>query len=250
MHRFFVDKEHVTNNKILIKDKDFNHIKNVLRMQVGEKLEVSSHGTLYLGYIESILNDSLLIDILETKDSLNEKQIEITLFQGLAKGSKMDLIIQKGTEIGVKNFYGLLTRRTIVKINDPKKEKKRLDRWKAIAEEAAKQSKQRFIPEVKELINFKSMIELLKEEEIVIVPYEDEINISIGQVLKELKLKEEKKINLIIGPEGGFEKEEIEAIKNIGGKIVSLGSKILRTETAGFVSSTIILYELSGTGVI
>lgn len=249
MHRFFAIKDDVKQDKIIIKDKDFNHIKNVLRMQVGEKLEVSSDGMIYAGEIASILDDSIIINILESKISCQE-DIEITLFQGLAKGSKMDLIIQKGTEIGVKNFYAVSTHRTIVKINDEKKEKNRLDRWNAIAQEAAKQSKRTYIPEVKDIINFKEMIVLLKEENIIIVPYEDEKNISIGEVLKEIKGENEKKINLIIGPEGGFEKEEIEAIKDVGGSIVSLGSKILRTETAGFVASTIILYELSGLGVI
>lgn len=250
MHRFFVEPRQISGNNISIEDKDFNHIKNVLRMDVGEKLEISSEGKVYLGEIKSILEASILIEILEIKESSSHSDIEITLFQGLAKGSKMDLIIQKGTEIGIKSFYAVSTHRTIVKINDEKKEKNRLKRWNAIAEEAAKQSKQRFIPEVKGLINFKRMIELLAEGGTVIVPYEDERNISIGEVLKDIKAKDIKNINLIIGPEGGFEKEEIEAIKEIGGQVVSLGTKILRTETAGLVASTIILYELSGLGVI
>lgn len=249
MHRFFVSKDDVSDDKIVIKDKDFNHIKNVLRMQVGEKLEVSLDGRLYSGEIARVLEDTIIISILEFKGS-SEEDIEITLFQGLAKGSKMDLIIQKGTEIGVKSFYAVSTHRTIVKINDEKKEKNRLNRWNTIAEEAAKQSKRAYIPEVKDIINFREMVELLKQEKVIIVPYEDERNISIGEVLKEIKSINEKKLNLIIGPEGGFEKEEIEAIKDLGGKVVSLGSKILRTETAGFVASTIILYELSGLGVI
>lgn len=249
MHRFFVSKDYVQDGNIIIKDKDFNHIKNVLRMDKGEKLEISSEGIIYLGEIESILDDSIVVNVLESKSS-SEEDIEITLFQGLAKGSKMDLIIQKGTEIGVKDFYAVSTHRTIVKINDEKKEKNRLKRWNSIAEEAAKQSKRAYIPEVKDIINFKNMIKLLSEEGCTIVPYEDEKNISIGEVLKQIKDRNEKKINLIIGPEGGFEKGEIEAIKEIGGEVVSLGSKILRTETAGFVASTIILYELSGLGVI
>ena len=162
----------------------------------------------------------------------------------------MDLIIQKGTEIGVTNFYGVLTHRTIVKINDEKKEKNRLKRWSSIAEEAAKQSKRSKVPKVKEIMTFKNMINFLGDQNTIIVPYEDEENISIGQVLKELKKTHEKNINLIIGPEGGFEEKEIEEIKRIGGRVVTLGDKILRTETAGFVASTIILYELSGLGVI
>ena len=249
MHRFFVEKEAIGDRQIKIVGKDFNHIKNVLRMNQEEKIEISSNERLYLGEIKTFLEDSILVNILESKDYI-EDDVEIILFQGLAKGSKMDLIIQKGTEIGVKEFYAVSTHRTVVKIRDEKKGKNRLKRWNAIAEEAAKQSKRDYIPEVKDILSFKDMIELLKEEELIIIPYEDEENISIGEVLKEIKKKDRKKINLIIGPEGGFEKEEIEAMKDLAGKIVSLGPKILRTETAGLVASTIILYELSEIGVI
>lgn len=249
MHRFFVNKKDFDDEEIIIKGKDFNHIKNVLRMEVGEKIELSCDEKIYLGSIESLQEESIRVKILETRDTL-EGEIEVILFQGLAKGSKMDLIVQKGTEIGVKSFYGVLTHRTIVKINDEKKANNRLKRWNAIAEEAAKQSKRDYIPEFKSIIDFKAMLDILKEEKNIIVPYEDEKKVNIGQVLKIMKADDQKKINLIIGPEGGFEKEEIEAIKDLGGEIVSLGSKILRTETAGFVASTIIFYELSGIGVI
>lgn len=250
MHRFFVNKDNICDGKITIKDKDFNHIKNVLRMEAGQKIEVVCDDTLYFCELESILDDAVIINILENENFNCQEKVEITLFQGLAKGSKMDLVIQKGTEIGVKNFYAVSTNRTIVKIKDKKKEMERIKRWNTIAEEAAKQSKRAYIPQVKGLISFKAMIGLLKDEKTVIVPYEDENNISIGQVLKEIKTKDIKNINLIIGPEGGFETEEINAMKALGGKIVTLGSKILRTETAGFVASTIILYELSEEGVI
>lgn len=248
MHRFFIEKEDCSDYKATIKGRDFNHIKNVLRMGTGEKLEVSCDGDLYLGEIEEVLEDSLIINLLEMKSIIKE-EIEVNLFQGLAKGSKMDLIIQKGTEIGVKKFYGVSTKRTVVKIKDDKKKKNRLKRWNTIAEEAAKQSKRNIIPEFKDIIAFKDMISILKDQPIIIIPYEDEKNIPIGDVLKNLD-KKNKKINLIIGPEGGFDEEEIDAIREIGGKVVSLGEKILRTETAGFVASTIILYELSGRGVI
>lgn len=250
MNRFFTDKENINENRIIIKGKDFNHIKNVLRMARGEKLEISSHEDIYLGEIENFSEDAVVINILEKEESSKSESIEISLFQALAKGSKMDLIIQKGTEIGVTNFYGVLTHRTIVKINDEKKEKNKLKRWSSIAEEAAKQSKRSKVPKVKEIMTFKNMINFLGDQNTIIVPYEDEENISIGQVLKELKKTHEKNINLIIGPEGGFEEKEIEEIKRIGGRVVTLGDKILRTETAGFVASTIILYELSGLGVI
>ncbi|MGO1469089.1 MAG: RsmE family RNA methyltransferase [Tissierella sp.] len=249
MHRFFVNKKAIKDKEIKIRGKDFNHIKNVLRMGEGDKMEISSQEKLYLGEIITFLEDSIIINILESEE-LSGNDVEIRLFQGLAKGSKMDLIIQKGTEIGIKKFYAVSTHRTVVKINNEKKKKARLKRWNTIAEEAAKQSKRDHIPEVKDILTFKSMVNILKTEETIIIPYEDEENISIGKVLKKVKSKNKKRINLIIGPEGGFEMDEIEAMKEIGGKVVTLGSKILRTETAGFVASTIILYEFSEIGVI
>ena len=157
MHRFFVKKENIQEKKVIIESKDFNHIKRVLRMQLGEKLEITCQGKLYLGEIEGILEDHILIDILEEKDLWDRPSTEIILFQGLAKGSKMDLIIQKGTEIGIKSFYAVSTHRSIVKINDEKKKNNRLKRWNSIAEEAAKQSKQISIAEVKDIISYKEI---------------------------------------------------------------------------------------------
>ena len=159
----------------------------------------------------------------------------------------MDLIIQKSTEIGVREFVGLMTHRTVVKIKDMKKEESKIDRWNMIAAEAAKQSKRDFIPKVENIQTFDEMLNAIKNEENIIVPYEDEKFQSIGDSLKSI---ESGRIILIIGPEGGFESEEIQKLRSIGGQIVSLGNRILRTETAGFVASAIILYELGGLGVI
>ena len=176
-----------------------------------------------------------------------ESSIEITLYQGLAKGSKMDLIIQKCVEIGVKDFYAIETDRAVVKINNKKKEDSKLERWQSIAEEAAKQSKRDYIPKLKGIISFKEMIGILSEEKNIIVPYENEENLSIKDGLKTVKGN---KVNLIIGPEGGFEEKEIKSLEDLRASIVTLGPRILRTETAGLVSSTIILYELGDLGVI
>ena len=159
----------------------------------------------------------------------------------------MDYIIQKSTEIGVKEIYPLITNRTIVKIKNKKKEQSKLDRWKTIAEEAAKQSKRDYVPKVQRIIDFEEMLKLLNGNQNIIVPYEMEESLSLKDSLNNIKTG---KIHLIIGPEGGFEKDEIDLLKSIGGQSISLGPRILRTETAGLVAASIILYELGDLGVI
>jgi len=247
MHRFFVEKEQIMDNKIEITGTDLKHIKDVLRLKTKEKLEVSSEEITYICEIEELSKDSIILDILDSFEGKNEAPININLFQSLAKGSKMDLILQKCTEIGVKNFHPITTHRTIVKVNNGKKEDKKLDRWNNIVDEAAKQSKRDILPMVEDVISFKQMLELLKDEKDIIVPYEEEKSNGIKYSLKQIKTNN---INLVIGPEGGFEPSEIEALKSIGAKIVTLGPRILRTETAGIVAATIILYELGDLGVI
>ena len=247
MHKFFVEKNQIDHMNINITGKDLIHIKNVLRLKPMDKIEVSCDGNNYLSEIVEITKESVKTKIINSSVGDRESSIEITLFQGLAKGSKMDLIIQKCVEIGVKDFYAIETDRAVVKINDKKKEKSKLQRWQTIAEEAAKQSKRDYIPKVKGIISFQEMLDILDEENNIIVPYENEDNLSIKDGLKSVKGN---KVNLIIGPEGGFEDDEIKSLETIGASIVTLGPRILRTETAGFVASTIILYELGDLGVI
>lgn len=247
MHRFFVEKDSIIDNKIEIRGTDLKHIKDVLRLKPKDGLEVSSEGIIYTCEIEDLSNEKIILNILDSFKGKNEAPISINLFQSLAKGSKMDLILQKCTEIGVKEFYPVMTHRTIVKINNDKKEDKKVQRWRNIVDEAAKQSKRDILPMVHPVITFNEMIELLRGKTHIIVPYEDERANGIKDCLKTIKGHE---INLIIGPEGGFEPSEIEVLKSIGAYIVTLGPRILRTETAGMVAATIILYELGDLGVI
>ena len=247
MHKFFVDTNQISENNICILGKDVKHIKDVLRLRLNDKIEISVEGINYICEIQEILKDKIITSILSKTLGENEPPIDIILYQGLTKGNKMDLIIQKGTEIGVKEFYIISTNRSIVKIKDKKKEKSRVERLELIAEEASKQSKRDYIPEVKGILSFKDMINLLRYEKNIIVPYEDEKNIGLKEALKDISGG---RIHLIIGPEGGFELYETEKLKEIGAKIVSLGPRILRTETAGFVAATAILYELGDLGVI
>lgn len=247
MHRFFVEKEQITDDIIEIIGSDVKHIKDVLRLKPKEKIEIASDGITYTCELESLLKDKIATRIIDRTKGMNESPIDIILYQGLAKGSKMDLIIQKCTEVGVKEFYPVATHRSVVKIKDIKKEQSKVERWNSIADEAAKQSKRDILPIVQNIISFDEMIELLKGQENILVPYEDEKKSTIKE---KLKISENKKIHLIIGPEGGFEPSEIEILKELGANIVTLGPRILRTETAGIVAATIILYELGDLGVI
>ena len=247
MHKFFVDESQIDSINIRIEDKDVKHIRDVLRLKLNSNIIISSNNMNYLCEIVDIGKHEIVSRIISKSEGVSEPKIEIVLYQGLSKGSKMDFILQKGTEIGVKDFYPIATYRSIVKINVLKKEQGKLDRWNLITEEAAKQCKRDYIPKVNGILSFDDMIKLLDKEENIIVPYENEDGLTIGQGLKQISGN---KIHLIIGPEGGFEEEEIEKLRQIGAKIVTLGHRILRTETAGFVASTIILYELGNLGVI
>lgn len=239
MHRFFVEKEQIQNNKIKILGTDVKHIRDVIRLREGEKLEIVSDGEIFISKIESLSKKDISLKVLDRYMGRNEPETDIVLFQGLAKGNKMDLIIQKSTELGISKIYPLITHRCVVKINDKRKGQSKVNRWNQIADEAAKQSKRDILPRVEEIIDFDSMIKLLKDEGNIIVPYEDEISKGLGESLNNIKAS---RVHLIIGPEGGFEETEIERLKEIGASIVTLGPRILRTETAGIVAAAIILY--------
>lgn len=247
MYRFFIDFKQIEGNTIKIFGKDVKHIKDVLRLRPKDKIEVVCEGYVYLTEIIDINSNYVITDIVNGYLGENEPPIDIILYQGIAKGDKMDFIIQKGTEIGIKEFYPIMTNRTVVKIKDKKKEENRLKRWRGIAEEAAKQSKRDILPIVRNIMNFNEMIDILKYKKNIIVPYEMEKTQDLNGVFKNIEKEE---IHLIIGPEGGFEELEIRSLSEIGGQIITLGPRILRTETAGIVVSSIALYELGDLGVI
>ncbi|SDZ19764.1 16S rRNA (uracil1498-N3)-methyltransferase [Proteiniborus ethanoligenes] len=248
MHRFFTDIKNIHEDKITIIGEDVKHIKNVLRLNVEDIITIcDKNKTEYTSKILSINKESIVCHILDSTTSISEPPVDVVLYQGIPKSTKMDLIIQKNTELGVIKIIPIITDRTITRIQDIKKEEKKLERWNRIAEEAAKQSKRGIVPEVGGILPFKEMLKVLKNEKLIIVPYENEEKLGIKEALKGF---DGEKINIIIGPEGGFEEWEINSLKSIGSKIVSLGPRILRTETAGFTASTIVLYELGDLGVI
>ena len=247
MHRFFVEENQILDKEIRIKGKDVKHIKDVLRLRLGDSIELVSQGYLFQVSIKDISKSQILTEIINKSLGENEAKTQIRLYQGLAKGSKMETIFQKGTEIGIKEFYPIITKRTVVKLGDKKKEANKITRWNTITEEAAKQAKRDQIPRVNEVQTFNEILDFLKDQDHILVAYEDEDKKSIKQVLNKIQGNE---INIIIGPEGGFDQEEIQRLRDIGAEIVSLGSRILRTETAGLVTASLILYEKDDLGVV
>lgn len=247
MNRFFVENNQINENNIFIKNEDVKHIKNVLRLEKNDEIEIVSDEIVYNVKIASIDSNEIKTEIINSNKGINEPNIDIYLYQGIAKNNNMDLIIQKATEIGVRKIFPLETKRTVVKLKGDKKVNARLDRWNQIALEASKQSKRDKVPVVENIMDFNELVSHLDGKENILIPYELEINNSTKESLN--KIDVEKPIHIIIGPEGGFTEEEVEKIINIGGSSITLGPRILRTETAGIVISSIVLYELGDLGV-
>ena len=247
MHKFFVPKHNIVDNIATIDGEDVKHIYKVLRLKVKEKVSINNcEGKEYLGEINYIDKSSVTVNLLEESSINNESPIEVYLFQGMPKSTKMDLIVQKNTELGVKAITPVITNR--VEVKTELKEFKKVDRWNRIALEAAKQSKRSLIPEINVPIEFQKLLEELKNMDLVVVPYENEEGYGIKKLVENIEKEKIKKVAIVIGPEGGFEESEISKLKEIGARIVTLGPRILRTETAGFTCLSLIMYELGDLG--
>lgn len=240
MHRFFID-ESILDGKVKIYGDDYNHIKKVLRITEDEKIEVVVLGELYIGNIE-ICDKYISVYNLEKISDNTESNIRIHLLQCLAKGEKMDLIVQKAVELGVYDITLVNSKRCIVKI-DEKKENKKIERLQKISYEASKQSKRLIVPKINELIQFKDIINFVGDN-YLLVAYEEDKNISLRDVITKIKSENSgKDIFILIGSEGGFEREEVEFLINNGAFSIGLGARILRTETAGINLLSILQYE-------
>ena len=234
MYNFFVDENQKLNNKYVITGTDFNHIKNVLRMGVGDTFLVSDGGISNLCEIESFESDSVIAKIIEENYNDTSLPISIYLFQGLPKGDKMELIIQKTVELGVECIVPVEMSRCVVKLDD-KKKKSKVSRWQSISESAAKQSKCNRIPEICDVLTYKQALEKAKELDLLLVPYESKNGMADTKEAL-AQIKSGMSVGILIGPEGGFDEKEIEQAFEIGGKVISLGKRILRTETAAITS--------------
>ncbi len=245
MYQFFIEENEVQDDGIhIVNPVSVNHIKNVLRMKPGEKVRFccQDKGKEYVCSLTSLEADEIVAAIEDIDGENRELPCEIVLFQGLPKGDKMELIIQKAVELGASRIVPVSTKRSIVKL-DEKRAKKKVDRWNLIAESAAKQSKRNLIPEVSPITTYAQAIAQAKEMDAVLIPYEDARGMThTRQVMESMKGK--KTIGIFIGPEGGFEQAEVDAVTELGGHVVTLGHRILRTETAGLTTLSILVYML------
>ena len=234
MFNFFIEEGNRHNNRYLISGADYNHIKNVLRMKIGDEFLVSENNVSNLCRIESFEGECIIAEIIEESFQDTSLPIRIYLFQGLPKNDKMELIIQKAVELGVDAIIPVEMNRCVVKLDD-KKKKSKTDRWQAIAESAAKQSKRTSIPAVHNVMTYKQALAKASELDVFMVPYECKNGmVATENALK--KIKSGMSVGILIGPEGGFELNEIDAATESGGITVSLGKRILRTETAAITA--------------
>lgn len=245
MLHLFADPFDVQDELLTITGPEVNHIRNVMRLKPGEEISVSigGDGKEYRYGIESYTEDSVLCRLRFVKDKEVELPVKVLLFQGLPKADKMDLIVQKAVELGAAEIIPVSMERCVVKL-DAGKAAKKTARWQTIAESAASQSRRSIIPRVLAPMSMKEAVEYAKEQtEVRVIPYElQEDDGSVKQYLE--SLKEGQSVSIFIGPEGGFAPGEVELAKEAGIRPISLGRRILRTETAGLAILSWLIYIL------
>lgn len=243
MYRFFVQKEQIGERQIRITGSDVNHIKNVLRMKPGEEILISDgEKKEYHCGITALDNDCVEAQIMFVKEEGLELPSRVYLFQGLPKNDKMELIIQKAVELGAFAVIPMATRRAVVRL-DAKKEEKKLARWQGIAESAAKQAKRLIIPQVMPVMSFKEAAAFAETMDVRLLPYELAENMAHTREVLE-KIQPGQSIAVFIGPEGGFAEEEAKLALARGMECITLGRRILRTETAGMAVLSVLSYLL------
>ena len=249
MPKFFVKEEQIQENQIIILGQDVKHIKKVLRAKIGDELQIcnSQNGENFLCEIDNLEEEKIICQIKEKIQEQVESNIEVTIFQGLPKADKMEYIIQKSVELGVYDITPVEMKRCVVKLNEKDKSKK-IERWQRISEVAAKQCGRDIIPQINNIINIKNICNLIQEYDMVLVAYENEEKNTLKEQLENIKKqnnsKSKVKIGIIIGPEGGLEEKDVETLKENGAKVITLGRRILRTETVALNVLSIIMYEL------
>ena len=238
MANFYIEKTAIEGNTAVISGEEAQHISRVLRMKKGDSVTLcDGEGTFYEAVLESFDEKCVTAKVLSSRDAETEPDVKITVFQGVPKNPKLETIVQKLTEIGAVRIVPVDTVRAVAKLD----KKNKVERLQRIAREAAKQSKRGIVPTVSEPLSFKKAVEEAAKADLAIIPYEEEREVSLR---KALQGKTPKTLSIMIGPEGGFEKEEIQAAKEKGVVSVTLGKRILRTETAPLVVASAVLYEL------
>ena len=243
MHRFFVEPSQIGEKEIVITGPDVNHIRNVLRMRAGEELlAADGQGSEYRCILRELQDSEIRAEICRKFSGSAELPSRITLFQGLPKSDKMDFIIQKCVELGVFRIVPVTTKRTVVKL-DAKKEESRRKRWTAVSESAAKQSGRGIIPEISGVQSFREAVEEAGELDVCLIPYEKAEDMArTREILSGIPAGAS--IGVFIGPEGGFEEEEVREAMEAGARPITLGRRILRTETAGMAVLAMLGYLL------
>ena len=234
MYNFFTEAEHRQDDRFLISGSDYNHIRNVLRMKAGDTFLVSCGGESHLCCLESFEDDTVVARITQEGYQSTELPAEIYLFQGLPKSDKMELIIQKAVELGAAGIVPVEMKRCVVKLEE-KKKKSRRERWQVIAESAAKQSKRNLIPQVFDVLTYKEAMAMAGEMDLFLLPYENERGMAATREALDA-IRPGMKVAILIGPEGGFEEKEVLLAQENGARSISLGRRILRTETAAITS--------------
>ncbi len=244
MYRFYILPEQVAGEEAVILGNDVNHIRNVLRMKPGERVVLcDGQGTDFVCEIMELGHDKVRTRKISAGASDAELPVRLVLFQGIPKKDKMELIIQKTVELGIAEIVPVAMKRCVAKLEDPKKEAKKLERWQGIAEAAAKQSGRGILPVVKPPLAFGEALEYAAALDMLLVPYEDARGMKAARSAF-TKAAGLSTAGILIGPEGGFEPSEIEKAKEHGAEILSLGKRILRTETAGLAALSMLMYEI------
>ena len=248
MPKFFIKNKQKNNNKIIIIGQDVKHIKNVLRKKINDEIIICNSETSkdYIGKIKEITDEKIECEIIENIEENVESNVQISIFQGLPKADKMELIIQKAVELGVHEITPVEMQRCIVRI-DNKDKMKKIQRWQKISEVAAKQCGRNIIPNINNITDLKNVCNLCQNYDIVLVAYENEKENKLKYEIEKIKekIKSDMKIAILIGPEGGIDEKEIEMLeKSDKVKIITLGKRILRTETVALNMLSILMYEL------
>ena len=246
MYRFYVSADQLAEKEVFISGGDVNHIKNVLRLEVGDWIVAcDGNGTDYVSRIQSICSDEVVASIEKVQPTGTELPVRITLFQGMPKKDKLELIIQKAVELGACEIVPVMTQRTVVKLSEEKKINKRLERWQSIAYAAAKQCDRGIIPTVHKPVSYEEALAMADQLDYNVIPYELQTGMEEARKIVDQACKQ-RSLGIFIGPEGGFEPEEVERAMTRNIHPMTLGKRILRTETAGMALLSILMFQMQG----
>ena len=246
MYRFYVSADQLAEKEVFISGGDVNHIKNVLRLEVGDWIVAcDGNGTDYVSRIQSICSDEVVASIEKVQPTGTELPVRITLFQGMPKKDKLELIIQKAVELGACEIVPVMTKRTVVKLSEEKKINKRLERWQSIAYAAAKQCDRGIIPTLHKPVSYEEALAMADQLDYNVIPYELQTGMEEARKIVDQACKQ-RSLGIFIGPEGGFEPEEVERAMTRNIHPMTLGKRILRTETAGMALLSILMFQMQG----